>query len=87
MQPFPERYVHIDVLVAILAEKLAAVCSEVLPAGAVQWLRAKGFDLIEVSAEQAFTLGVNAISLGEDRVISAAGARSSTRALRARGLR
>ena len=71
VQPFPERYVHIDVLVAVLGEKLAAVCSEVLPAGAVEWLRAKGFDLIEVSEEQAFKLGVNAISLGDERVISA----------------
>ena len=86
VQPFPERYVHIDVLVAILAEKLAAVCSEVLPAGAVQWLRDKGFDLIEVSAEQAFTLGVNGISLGKERVISATGARELNAALHARGL-
>jgi arginine deiminase len=82
----PERYVHIDVLVAVLAEKLAAVCTEVLPAAAVQWLRGKGFDLIEVSAEQAFTLGVNAISLGAERVVSATGARELNAALRARGL-
>ena len=86
VQPIPERYVHIDVLVAVLAEKLAAVCAEALPAAAVQWLRDKGFDLIEVSAEQAFTLGVNAISLGDERVISAAGARELNEALRARGI-
>ena len=86
VQPFPERYVHIDVLVAVLGEKLAAVCSEVLPGSAVQWLRDKGFDLIEVSAEQAFTLGVNGISLGGDRVISARGANQLNEALRARGI-
>ena len=86
LQPFPERYVHIDVLVAVLGEKLAAVCAEVLPASAVQWLRDKGFDLIEVSAEQAFTLGVNGISLGGDRVISATGATDLNAALRARGI-
>jgi N-dimethylarginine dimethylaminohydrolase len=86
VQPFPERYVHIDVLVAVLAEKLAAVCSEVLPDAVVEWLRAKGFDLIHVSEEQAFTLGVNAISLGGDRVISAAGAAELNAALRSRGL-
>jgi arginine deiminase len=86
VQPFPERYVHIDVLVAVLAERLAAVCAEVLPAGAVGWLRDKGFDLIEVSAEQAFTLGVNGISLGAERVISAAGAHELNAALRARGI-
>jgi arginine deiminase len=86
VQPIPERYVHIDVLVAVLAEKVAAVCSEVLPAAAVEWLRGKGFDLIEVSEEQAFTLGVNAISLGDERVISAAGAVELNAALRDRGL-
>jgi len=86
VQPFPERYVHIDVLVAVLAEKLAAVCTEVLPSAAVEWLRGKGFDLIEVSAEQAFSLGVNAISLGDERVISAATAAELNGALRARGL-
>ena len=86
VQPFPERYVHIDVLVAVLAEKLAAVCSEVLPGAAVEWLRARGFDLIEVSADQAFTLGVNAISLGGGRVLSGAGAVELNEAMRARGL-
>jgi N-dimethylarginine dimethylaminohydrolase len=86
VQPFPERYVHIDVLVAVLAERLAAVCTEVLPAGAVRWLRDKGFDLIEVSKEQAFTLGVNGISLGNDRVISGTGASQLNEALRARGI-
>jgi N-dimethylarginine dimethylaminohydrolase len=86
VQPFPERYVHIDVLVAVLAEKLAAVCAEALPSAVVDWLRGKGFDLIEVSAEQAFTLGVNAISLGEERVISATGAGELNEALRFRGL-
>jgi N-dimethylarginine dimethylaminohydrolase len=86
VQPIPERYVHIDVLVAVLGEKLAAVCSEVLPAAVVEWLRGKGFDLIEVSAEQAFTLGVNAISLGDERVISGTGAVELNAALRDRGI-
>jgi N-dimethylarginine dimethylaminohydrolase len=86
VQPFPERYVHIDVLVAVLGEKLAAVCVEALPSAAVEWLRGRGFDLIEVSAEQAFTLGVNAISLGGDRVISATAAGELNDALRARGI-
>ena len=51
VEPIPSRYVHIDVLCAILGDKLAAVCSEVLSAGAVGWLSEKGFDLIEFSAE------------------------------------
>jgi N-dimethylarginine dimethylaminohydrolase len=86
VQPIPERYVHIDVLSAVVAEKLAAVCTEVLPTPTVEWLRAKGFELIEVSEEQAFTLGANAISLGGERVISATGADELNAALRSRGI-
>jgi arginine deiminase len=86
LQPFPDRFVHIDVLVSVLAEKLAAVCTEVLPSGAVGWLRDKGFEIIEVSADEALRLGVNAISLGGDRVLSAAGAGELNDAMRARGV-
>jgi N-dimethylarginine dimethylaminohydrolase len=85
VQPIPERYVHLDVLVSILAPKLAAVCVEELPAGGLKWLQDKSFEIIEISATQAFTLGVNAISLGDDRILSAAGADLNDQ-LRARGL-
>jgi N-dimethylarginine dimethylaminohydrolase len=85
VQPIPERYVHLDVLVSVLAEKLVAVCVEELPSGGVAWLLEKGFEIIETSAEQAFTLGVNAISLGDERVLSNEGAELNEN-LRARGL-
>lgn len=86
IEPIPERYVHIDVLVSVLADKVAAVCTEVVAGPTVQWLRDKGFEIVEVSAEQAFTLGVNAISLGDERVLSAAGATELNEALRSLGL-
>ena len=57
-----------------------------LAAGFVAWLRERGFELIEVSAEDAFRLGANAISLGDERVVSAAGAGELNDALRAAGL-
>jgi N-dimethylarginine dimethylaminohydrolase len=86
LETFPEEYVHIDVLVAVLAPKLAAVCVEVVSSELVGWLRSAGFELVEVSAEDAFGLGANAISLGEDRVISAAGAAPLNEALAVRGI-
>jgi N-dimethylarginine dimethylaminohydrolase len=86
VEPIPERYVHIDVLIGVLAERLAAVCAEVLSGGFVSWLRGRGFELIEVSAADAFELGTNAISLGDERVVSATGAASLNDAMRARGL-
>ncbi|MDQ2939311.1 MAG: arginine deiminase family protein, partial [Actinomycetota bacterium] len=63
VESVPEDYVHIDVLVSVLAEKLAAVCREVVSSELVQWLEEMGFELIEVSANDAFGLGANAISL------------------------
>jgi N-dimethylarginine dimethylaminohydrolase len=86
IEPIPSRYVHIDVLCAILGDKLAAACTEVLSAGAVGWLRDKGFDLIEFSADDAFKVGGNAIALGGDAVLSSAAGAQLNDALRARGL-
>jgi len=86
VEPIPERFVHIDVLLAVLADRVAAVCTDVLSGGFVQWLRERGFELIEVSADDAFRLGANAISLGGERVLSSSAATSLNEALRARGL-
>jgi N-dimethylarginine dimethylaminohydrolase len=86
VEPIPERFVHIDVLLVVLAERLAAACTEVLSARLVAWIRARGFDLIEVPADEAFHLGANALSLGSERVLSAAGAGPLNEAMRARGL-
>jgi N-dimethylarginine dimethylaminohydrolase len=86
VEPIPERFVHIDVLLAVLGERLVAACTEVLSAGFAAWLRERGFEVIDVSAQDAFQLGGNVISLGEERVLSAAGADALNGALRARGL-
>jgi arginine deiminase len=86
VEHFPEQYVHIDVLVSVLAVELAAVCTEVVSPGLVDWLRGVGFEVIEVSSRDAMTLGANAISLGDGRVLSAAGAKPLNEAMRARGL-
>jgi N-dimethylarginine dimethylaminohydrolase len=86
VEPIPGVFVHIDVLMAVVAPKLAAVCVELVSSGLVAWLRAKGFEILEVPSDDAFSLGVNAISLGGDRVLTGAGARSLNEQMRARGL-
>ena len=86
IEPIPGQFVHIDVLVSILAPKLAAVCVEAASGGLVAWLRAKGFEILEVSVADAFHLGVNAISLGGERVISTAGSERLNERLRSLGL-
>ena len=86
IEPIPGQFVHIDVLVSILAPKLAAVCVESASGGLTQWLRARGFEILEVSTADAFQLGVNAISLGDERVISTAGSAKLNEQMRALGL-
>ena len=86
VEPIPGIFVHIDVLMAIVAPKLAAVCTEIVSAGLVRWLAGKGFEILEVPAEDAFTLGVNAMALGDDRVLTGAGARSLNAQMEAHGL-
>ena len=86
IEPIPGQFVHIDVLVSILAPKLAAVCVDAASAGLTDWLRSKGFEILEVSVDDAFKLGVNAISLGNDRVLSTAGSPRLNEQMRAHGL-
>ena len=86
IEPIPSHFVHIDVLVSILAPKLAAVCVEAASTGLVRWLRDRDFEILDVSVEDAFGLGVNAISLGDDRVISTQRSTRLNEQLRALGL-
>ena len=86
IEPIPSHFVHIDVLLAILAPKLAAVCTEAASTGLVAWLRDAGFEILDVSIADAFGLGVNAISLGDDRVISTRRSEHLNEQLRSLGL-
>jgi arginine deiminase len=86
VEKFPEEYVHIDVLVAVLAERVAAVCADAVSSELVRWLDGLGFELIPVPASAAMRLGANAISLGEGRVLSSAGATPLNEEMRALGL-
>jgi N-dimethylarginine dimethylaminohydrolase len=86
VERFPGRFVHLDVLLAVVAERLAVACVEVLSSSLVAWLRSKRFEIIEVSPDDAFRLGANAMALGAERVLSPAGAGELNQRLRAHGL-
>jgi N-dimethylarginine dimethylaminohydrolase len=86
VEPIPGAFVHIDVLMAVVAPKLAAVCTEAASSGLVAWLRARGFEILEVPLQDAWTLGVNAVSLGDDRVLTGAAARAVNEQMKAHGL-
>jgi len=62
-------YVHIDLMVVMLAEKLAAVCIECTDPSVVSWLKSKNIEIIEVPFQDTMNLGCNVVSLGNDRVL------------------
>lgn len=85
LAPIAEHYVHIDLMVCMLAEKLAAVCLETTDPEIVAWLESKKIELIPVSYRDTMTLGCNVVALGNDRVLSTAQSRDLNQQLRARG--
>jgi N-dimethylarginine dimethylaminohydrolase len=82
---FDEYYVHIDLMVVPIAQKLTAVCLACTEPGIVAWLKAKGHEIIDVPFEDTVNLGCNFMSLGRDRAIVPASSRSLIVALRAHG--
>jgi N-dimethylarginine dimethylaminohydrolase len=78
-------YVHIDIMVAMLAPKLAAVCVESTDPEIVRWLRDKKIELIEVPFQDTMALGCNVVALGNDRVLLPQTSACLKEQLRARG--
>jgi N-dimethylarginine dimethylaminohydrolase len=85
LEPIAEHFVHIDVMVSMLAPKLAAVCVDIASERLVDWLRSRGVELIPVGYRDAMSLGCNALSLGGERVLSTAQASTLNAKLRALG--
>lgn len=82
---FDEYYVHIDLMVVPIAEKLTAVCLDCTEPGIVEWLKAKGHEIIDVPFRQTMELGCNLMSLGKDRVILPTASTTLRENLEARG--
>lgn len=78
-------YVHIDLMVVMLAPKLAAVCLECTDDDIVAWLRGKGIEILPVPFKETMALGCNVVALGEDRVLLPAGSHTLKEKLRALG--
>jgi len=83
--PIDEYYVHIDLMVCMLAEKLAAVCLDTTEPETVDWLRGKGIEIVPVSFADTMALGCNVVALGNDRVLSVASSKDLNARLRALG--
>ena len=82
---FDEYYVHIDLMVVPIAEKLTAVCLACTDPAIVAWLTGKGHEILDVPFQDTIALGCNFMSLGRGRVIAPASSRALIGRLRARG--
>jgi N-dimethylarginine dimethylaminohydrolase len=78
-------YVHIDLMVVMLAPKLAAVCLECTDPSIVDWLKGKNIEIVPVPFQETMALGCNVVALGEDRVLLPAASKTLKAALKARG--
>lgn len=84
--PIDEFYVHIDLMVCMVAPGLAAVCLDTTPPDIVTWLRGKGVEIVPVSFRETMGLGCNVVALGNERVLSTSFASDLNARLRALGL-
>ncbi len=80
-----EYYVHIDLMVVPIAEKLTAVCLDCTDPWIVDWLKGKGHQIIDVPFRDTMNLGCNVMSLGNGKVIAPKASTVLVEALRARG--
>ncbi len=85
LAPIDEFYVHIDLMVCMLAERAAAVCLDTTDPAIVEWLRGKDIEIVPVGFRDTMGLGCNVVSLGNDRVLSTAASTDLNARLRALG--
>jgi N-dimethylarginine dimethylaminohydrolase len=83
--PIDQFYVHIDLMVCMLNDDCAAVCLETTEDDIVQWLKSKKIEIIPASFKETMSLGCNVVALGNDRVLSTAGAKDLNAKMRAMG--
>ncbi len=79
-------YVHIDLMVVMLAPKLAAVCLESTDPEVVAWLESKNIEIVSVPFQDTLDLGCNVVALGNDRVLMPEKSRVLKEKVRAHGL-
>jgi len=83
---FDPHFLHLDVQVGMLAERLAVVCVEAVEPELVRWVESKGIRIVEVPYRDAMQLGCNVVALGGDRVLIPRSSRNLAAACRAEGL-
>lgn len=84
---FPEHFLHLDVIVSMVADKLALAVTDVIDDEHLDWFAASGIRLLPVTYKEAMgAMGCNVLSLGGDRVVSPRHSTRINQMLRAEGL-
>lgn len=83
--PISREFVHMDGLIVPLAENLAVACVDAMEPWLVDVVRGWGIEIVEVEYREAKNLGVNLVALGNDKVLSMAGADQLNGKMRALG--
>ncbi len=84
--PIAEHFLHLDLLISMVNEHLALVCTDVLEPEIIDWLQGLGIEPVATTYAEAMVLAGNCLSLGGDRVISAAEAKDANARLRSLGI-
>ncbi|MEM8799468.1 MAG: arginine deiminase family protein [Pseudomonadota bacterium] len=84
--PFPEHFLHLDVLFSMVAPDMALACVDALDPQLIDWLEAHGIKILPVSFRETMALGCNALALGGGRVVSPPHNIKANEAMREAGL-
>ena len=83
---FDPHFLHLDVQLGVIAADLAALCVEAVEPEFSAWLKSRGFQIVEVSYQEAMDMGCNLVALGAERVLIPATNRRLIEHCRAQGL-
>ncbi|MFV0528614.1 MAG: dimethylarginine dimethylaminohydrolase family protein [Lachnospiraceae bacterium] len=64
------KYLHIDIIINIIAKDTVIICPDLLPDGIVQRFIRRGFNMIEITKEEVVQYAANIQGLGDGKVIS-----------------
>lgn len=84
--PFPPHFVHLDVSVGFINDKLVAVAPDAHQPSFLDLLKSKGYEILPVSYHDSTQLGTNIVALGNDRVLSTAANKDLNARMRALGI-
>lgn len=83
--PISREFVHMDGLIVPLADKLAVACIDAMEPWLVDIVKGWGIEIVDVSYREAKNLGVNLVALGDNKVLSMAGATDLNAKMKALG--